>query len=276
MRTPNVSPAAEHAAAGVQLSPVLALKRCAGQQLAPDQQGASIIGTISTAAAGAVKVGPGLGQAAPPSAAAISKKPRLMQQQQQPAPPGTPEAAATAAAAVLPATVKQESGVMDATEDTTTPLPAAAAAPAAAAPSNLKPETEVFDLTGDDDDMLPPLPPSPPAQAEEAPAPAAAAAQTRLPAGLKLQNASSPAEVESAVIGLMTGTLEEVLPRQQYADLMKRLRELFGPMKRGAAVSSAQISSLLCNYAYVQGAVCDGRVEEVVKALEGLDAVWGQ
>jgi hypothetical protein len=210
------------------------------------------------------------------------------QQQQQPAPPGTPEAAATAAAAVLPATVKQESGVMDATEDTTTPLPAAAApAPAPApAPSILKPETEVFDLTGDDDDMLPPLPPSPPAQAEEAPAPAApaaaAAAQTPLPAGLKLQNASSPAEVESAVIGLMIGHLgpgaspEKRLPDEQYADLMRRLRELFGPMKRGAAVSSTQISSLLCNYAYVQGAVCDGRVEEVVKAIEGLDAVGRQ
>jgi hypothetical protein len=150
----------------------------------------------------------------------------------------------------------------------------------------LKLETEVFDLTGDDDDMLPPPPPSPPAQAEEAPAPAApaaaAAAQTRLPAGLKLQNASSPAEVESAVIGLMTGHLgpgaspEKRLPDEQYADLMRRLRELFGPMKRGAAVSSAQISSLLCNYAYVQGALCDGRVDEVVKALEGLDAVWRQ
>jgi hypothetical protein len=125
--------------------------------------------------------------------------------------------------------------------------------------------------------LLPPPPPPPPAEAppaSAAPAPApAAVVKASLPDELQLQNASSPAETESAVIGLMTGTLMQVLPRQQYVGLMRRLRELFGPMKRGPAVSPAQISSLRCNYAYVQAAVYDGRVEEVVAALGGLDAV---
>jgi hypothetical protein len=75
------------------------------------------------------------------------------------------------------------------------------------------------------------------------------------------------------VIGLLTATLLPLLACETYVDLMMRLRELFEPMKRGAAVTAGRLQQLQSNYAYVQAAVYGGRLGDVVAALQGLDAV---
>jgi hypothetical protein len=97
------------------------------------------------------------------------------------------------------------------------------------------------------------------------------AAAVSLPPSAILPDASSPADIECELVGLMTGTLLPLLPRQTYVDLMRQLRELFAALEQGGAGAAAgQLRRLRCKYAYVRAAVYGGQLGEVVAALRGL------
>jgi hypothetical protein len=51
----------------------------------------------------------------------------------------------------------------------------------------------------------------------------------------------------------MTHSIMPLLPAEQYAGLMRGLRQTFGPVRQGVA-SAEQLAQLQCAYAYVQAA----------------------
>lgn len=71
--------------------------------------------------------------------------------------------------------------------------------------------------------------------------------------------------MEDQLTALMGQGLRPLLPRQQYCSLMKQLREVFRRHVHGQGVSAQQLQTL---YLYVQAAVDDGRLGEVVSTLE--------
>lgn len=161
------------------------------------------------------------------------------------------------------------------------------AAPAAPVPT-IKQEAatqEVLDLTADsDDDGSPaaaaamaapaaaaPVPAAAPAAAAPAPA-AAAAVAAQPPAWPLLPDASSPANIQEHVLELVAQSLAPLLP--QYVGIMGRLRKLFEPLKRAAPAQQQQLlRNLRCNYKFLQAAVQGGQLDDVLDAVEGLDAI---
>jgi hypothetical protein len=72
--------------------------------------------------------------------------------------------------------------------------------------------------------------------------------------------------MEEQLISLMSRGLRPLLPRQQYTRIMKQLGVVFERHVRGEGVTAGQLGTL---YAYVQAAVDDGALGEVVSTLEG-------
>jgi hypothetical protein len=71
--------------------------------------------------------------------------------------------------------------------------------------------------------------------------------------------------MEDQLTALMGHGLRPLLPRQQYCSLVKQLRVVFERHAQGQGVSAQQLQTM---YVYVQAAVDDGRLGEVVSTLE--------
>jgi hypothetical protein len=75
--------------------------------------------------------------------------------------------------------------------------------------------------------------------------------------------------MEQQLVRLMTQSLMPLLPREQYAGLLRMILQTFN-LVRQAAVSPEQREQLQCGYTYVQGAVYGRQLDFVVEALEAL------
>jgi hypothetical protein len=75
--------------------------------------------------------------------------------------------------------------------------------------------------------------------------------------------------MEVQLVRLMTQSLMPLLPREQYAGLMRGLHQTFTPVRQ-AAVSPEQVEHLQCMYGYVQAAVYGRQLDFVVEALRTL------
>ena len=86
---------------------------------------------------------------------------------------------------------------------------------------------------------------------------------------MTLADAGSPSQMEVQLVRLMTQNLMPLLPREQYAGLMRALHQTFTPVRQGTG-SPEQVEQLQCGYGYVQAAVYGRHLDFVVEALEAL------